>query len=1660
MDVLHCQASAWDVDDFSSCFKQKYLLTAIPLATVGVSAALVFSASLKTWWYGSRVRGYVPVGQDDDPFRRPAEYNDESAIIDDDDDDDYPIIRMATNANAGGEAQTAVAGDVIDAGKLRVRVVNPRGSSFRVALERTAAFGELAVHGVLLLLMFVDGDIRIALRDHVAWALGGSVFWAYVCVLAVLRTSSSEFLTSFLADSVCQHVYYVYNIGWIVSMFMFRSILLHSTGTIMDSFVPLDFLLATVLLYMAWTVKLSAKPIYLEASEGYAENCEPEASMFSFLSYYWMQQTIVKGFRKPLELIDILDLQPGDRAHAILVEFRRKGREVSFFLGLIRYFKRQIVYGMLWAGVHSFATFVPTLLIRRILEYMEDPVNIPANMGWFYVAMVFVAGMVDTVTNNQSYWNGRKICTKIKAIIIGELYAKALRRKTAAEAKEAGEDEETDVGGIINLMAVDAFKVAELCAYLHSLVASVFMMFVAMVMLYQTLGASALAGVATIILLIPGQYWFSVVFGRCQEELMKRTDRRVQKTNEVLNAIKIIKYFAWEKRFRDSLNDARAEELHMLYRRYLIWAISSVVWYGTPVYITLATFGFYTLGAKKELTAPVAFSALALFNLLRIPLDQMSEMFKLLLQCRTSIIRIQDFLNEPETTKYEQLQAAVPEGPAIGFRGAEFAWGAGRKANEFRLRDLDVEFRLGRLNLVIGPTGSGKTSLLMALLGEMNLLKGSVHLPGLNRFGERTQVDRASGMADSVAYCAQQAWLTNDTVRNNILFGNPVDEERYEAVVEACGLRRDFQILTMGDRTEVGERGIALSGGQKQRISLARALYSPARHLLLDDCLSAVDSHTAVWIYEHCITGPLMAERTCILVSHNVALTLTSADHVVYMDRGAVAMQGTPEQVYNAGLLGDDELLRQSASMATSRSLSRTTSMANLKKQVDIAVAVEAIAEAETSSSTASDDKKAKAEDDGELSKKLVEKEHQSIGSVKWSVYTLYLSSLGNAWFWVAVSAIYIGLQLIIAGQSYWVKLWAADPSMGNGEIPIEVEYVPEMHAALAGPAGSSGSALYALGAVRGVAVATGATVAVATPAAVAPATPAGHSTVYYLLWYAVITLTYTAVIFTRDAVLFWGSIRASTVLFNRLLHKVLRSKLRFFDATPIGRIMNRFSKDMEIVDQEAAPTIIFVFHSIFSVFTILAIIIVLIPEFVVATVVIFALFAVVVVLYLQTSRELKRMEAVTRSPIYQHFGETLVGITTIRAYGYEDQFIAENEARIDHNNRPFWNVWACNRWMSFRVDTIGVLVSFSAAAFVVVSVGRIDSGLAGLTLSYAVTFTEALLWFVWVYAQNEMNMNSLERISEYMDIEEEADEIVEGTRPPANWPDKGAISVQDLSLKYAPGLPNVIRNVSFDVAPNYKVGIVGRTGAGKSTIASAFFRFLEAETGRIVIDGVDIATIGLYDLRSSLTIIPQDPTLFSGTIRSNLDPFDAYSDAAVFQSLLRVNLIDVMPASAGGPPDDDASLSVVERHKRRANPFYDLASPVTEAGGNLSQGQRQLMCLARSLLKAPKIILLDEATASIDYATDAQIQDTIRQEFSQTTVITIAHRLRSIIDYDMILVLDAGQVKEYAKPHTLLQQPDSIFRSMCENSGELEQLEELAAKAFVAQGGVIPAVP
>ncbi|KAK9465458.1 hypothetical protein V1512DRAFT_210824 [Lipomyces arxii] len=1673
MVQLFCPSPLWRVDDFNSCVQDRYLHFFYPLILVlGSFSLLLYSGTvrlprfIRRPWLRNRGYTALPGGvvddSEDEVFLDPiyrlrttdasAEYDEISENADNRDleDEAADVLARSSNDNANNVPALFLS-------------ATP-GRRLRAVAEEVIAITLVVAHvlmlvGIILVQYpsFYSERIRL-----VHYCVATSLLSGYVLVLAILRLLPSvRYNSPFLRI----HVALFYFIAWIIATINLRSALVHDSLNGFVFLTTLDFIAYSVLFVLSLMAPLNDRPTYLETVDGLTPNPVPYSSLFKILTFSWADTVIRTGYYRPLKMDEVWDLKDDCRSLIIMPGYRLAKGSRTMLYGLLTFFKPRLLRGFFFSVLFAIFTFTPTILVRQILRYLENPAGEPTHMAWMYVFLMLVFAFVNATCSAQALWTFRETCVRARAVIVAELYSKALKRKVAVHApdsaevkdvkakqkakdggevddtkKEKIEDESIDLGGVINLMAVDAFSIAEVLARLNPLIKGTLMIFISMILLYQTLGPSAIAGSLCMLTLLPINYKFSRTFGKIQKELLSITDRRIQKTNELLQSIKIIKFFAWEDQFKDSLQVVRNEELKMLRKRFLVLAFAAMIWFGFPTIITLISFGFYTMVEKKELTASVAFSSLSLFNLMRTPMDRLAEMITNVIEARTSVERVQKFLDEEETQKYAQLtEARRSQGdPVIGFKdAASFAWGDGTTNFDFKLQDLDISFEVGKLTVVVGPTGSGKSSLLLALLGEMNLLKGKVFLP-CSHLLEQPVANRMTGLTDTIAYCAQQPWLLNDTIRENILFGNKYVEARYRAVVKFCALTRDFQILDAADQTQVGEKGISLSGGQKQRISLARALYSPARHLILDDCLSAVDSHTALYLYENCITGPLMKDRTCILVSHNVALTLTLASKVIVLENGRIVAQGDPAEIVDTGVLGSDELLL--SSIQNSRDISRVQSPTNVAvDKHEIAALLPASADEQDTKEL---NQKRKAKTNEEL---------QQVGMVKLGVYVSYIKAMGGAKYWICIVLAFIVHQATSVSQSWWVRVWSAAVSS------IETFFKGEMLSARAiSPQNFSASQLFEYLPESGVNNALQPLLSVSTDEYVADFSAAadvhikqGHSTQYYMAVYALIALLYVFLSFFREALFYFGSLSASKTLFDKLLNTVMRAKPRFFDSTPVGRIINRFSKDVESIDREVAVDGLSFIHSILSVGVIIGVISVIIPGFLLIGSFIIVLFFMINLFYLQSSRELKRMQSVTRSPIYQHFGETLVGISTIRAYGYEQRFITENMNKVDTNTRPYWMMWALNRWMCFRTDCTGGLVAFFAGVFVLMSGDKIDSGLAGLILTYAITFTENMFWVVLLYATNEMNMNSVERIDEFLSIEQEAEEIIPGSRPPTQWPSQGAISVTDLSLRYAPELPLVIKNITFDVVPCSKIGIVGRTGAGKSTIASAFFRFLEADTGKIIIDGLDISKIGLRDLRERLTIIPQDPTLFTGTIRSNLDPFGTYSDNQIYTALRHVHLIDEIPGEDAEGSSSGISRTDMEQEAYDMNVFYRLDSAVTEGGGNLSQGQRQLMCLARSLLRAPKIILLDEATASIDYYTDAQIQETIRREFSQTTILTIAHRLRSIIDYDKILVLDFGEIKEYAAPHLLLQQQDSIFRSMCASSGELETLEELAKQAY-----------
>ncbi|KAG0027521.1 hypothetical protein BGZ81_005507 [Podila clonocystis] len=1478
----------------------------------------------------------------------------------------------------------------------------------------------------------------------------------------------------------------------------------------------LNSVLCTV---FAWVITTTSKGPAV-TYEGKTISWEFNASFFRWITFDWMNNIMWDGYERALELeflpalTDQMRARPMYKLFARSRNYLRNSTKPSLLWRIYYTNRRDIWINFVFGVISSVSSFGMPYFLKHLLIYIETKDG-PREIAYLYVFGMLFCDVVKSLTFEQNLYYGRRVDVRLRAMLSAEVYAKSLRRKDMTGIVPAvltRKGARSDTGMITNLMAVDANRVSALGSSIFFLYTCPLEIIIGVIMLYNVLGASAFIGMAVMLVTAPAHHYAAKKYSRIQEQLMETRDRRVGLVSEMLQGIRMIKFFAWEKNIQKKIMEIRDQELRRFIRLYIVSTIFTLLWFGSPILVTVMCFTSYTKLEHKELTSAVAFTSMAIFIILRGPLNILPGMVADLLEAMVSIRRIEAFLNEKEIWKYtdqakketEPAQSTQAQSPhihaqspptqshtihpaptptAIGFDNATFRWhtrssafGAASSANNngaFTLKNITLNFPMGKLSLVCGSTGSGKTSLLMALLREMDLISGKVNLP---RATTRVVSPLTGYIPGAVAYVSQYPWLQQASIRDNIMFGSPFEADRYQHVLEACALLPDLQIFEHGDLTEIGEKGITLSGGQKQRVALARAIYSRAQFLLFDDCLSAVDAHTARYLFENCLMGPLMNGRTRILVTHHVRLCLRDAAYVALLKEGSLILSGSPVKLIRSGFLC--EILERNGMMEEDKDTSSSSTLA-----ADGAVS--------NASSVTSGSPVLKA---AQVPKKLVNDEDRPRGKVKLMVYKMYMAACGGAGFWIILTFILSVVRMLGVMEIVWLQQWADPETHDEDDMDLD----------------------------------------------------------YYIGIYCFITLMAVFLTIVRMFWQFYGSIRASRSLYEELLVSIVRAPIRFFDTTPVGRIINRFSKDFEVIDGHMITKMVTILLIIFGIIAVIVIISAVTPAFLIAAAVIAIAYFFVGVYYIASSRELKRIESITKSPLYSHFGETLVGVSTIRAFGAESRFMEEVLVKLDNNNTPYYFLWMCNRWLSVRVDFMGSMVSFIAGILILISENRLVERWAGVSLGSAMNFMGLIYWLVRIYTEMEMSLNSVERVHEYIDMPQEPPAIIEGSRPPAGWPYDGTIEIKDLTMQYAPDLGPVLHQISINIRPREKIGIVGRTGSGKSTLALSLFRFMEPTSGSIVIDGIDIANIGLEDLRRRLTIIPQDAVLFNGTIRSNLDPFQEHEDHEIWEALRRVHL--VKPNSPQGsvsgypspiqdhhnhsdfhhhphahyddpsyPMDPEVTASVSEyghqafedpfhpadvlstssrqdyldyrdhsvetpllasaalmpsdsilcaplnqgdqaelahHHQQQQqqqqcammgliNPFASLESPVSDGGYNFSQGQRQLLCMARALLRQSKVIIMDEATASVDFATDEKIQTTIRNELGDSTLITVAHRLRTIMDYDRVLVLEQGHVMEFDSPINLITNPTSRFRDMVEKSGDMDTLFEMAARAY-----------
>ncbi|KAJ9492575.1 hypothetical protein VN97_g667 [Penicillium thymicola] len=1349
---------------------------------------------------------------------------------------------------------------------------------------------------------------------------------------------------------------------------------------------------------------------------------EHGASFFSVLSFQWMAPLMKVGYLRPLELQDIWTVNPdravdvlSGRLDAALEKRMESGINRPLLWALYDTFRFEFLLGGICQFFSSlllvFAPYLTRYLIAFATEaYVAEKAGQPAphiGKGMGFVVGITCMQALQSLCTNQFLYRGQVVGGQIRAVLISHIFNKAMKLSGRAKAggqatpeevkalettkdallkpEEKGKKQKPDIalpapggvagdgrgwnnGRITALMSIDVDRINLACGMFHMIWTAPISIIVTLVLLLVNIGYSCLSGYALLIIGVPFLTFAVRSLITRRRSINKITDQRVSLTQEILQAVRFVKYFGWESSFLGRLKEIRGREIRSIQTLLAIRNAILCVAMSIPVFASMLAFVTYALSNHDLDPAPI-FSSLALFNSLRMPLNMLPMVIGQVTDASTAFNRIQEFLLAEEQT--EDIERDQNMENAIEMEHTSFTWErlptdekdadkAEKKAaalpepteestlkqdnadetpiEPFKLSDMTFEVGRHELLAVIGTVGCGKSSLLSALAGDMRLTDGTIRL------------------STTRAFCPQYAWIQNTTVRNNILFGKEYDEAWYEQVIDACALTPDLEILPNGDQTEIGERGITVSGGQKQRLNIARAIYFNAEMVLMDDPLSAVDAHVGRHIMDKAICG-LLKDRCRILATHQLHV-LSRCDRIIVMDAGRINAVDTFDN-----LMRDNEVFKRLMSS------SRQEDMQEEEEEV-VDEVVDEINQNEPSPKKAGPAKPTAA---------LMQQEEKATESVGWSVWKAYIRASGS-YFNAVMVFILLGLTNVAnVWTSLWLSYWTSD------KYP-------------------------------------------------------GLSTGQYIGIYAGLGVSVVLLMFSFSTYMTTCGTNASKTMLQRAMSRVLRAPMSFFDTTPLGRITNRFSRDIQVMDNELSDAMRIYALTMTMIISIMVLVIVFFYYFVIALVPMIILFILASNYYRASAREMKRHESILRSMVYARFGEAITGIACIRAYGVENQFRRTIRDSIDVMNGAYFLTFSNQRWLSVRLDAVATLLVFVVGVLVVTSRFNVSPSISGLVLSYILAIAQMLQFTVRQLAEVENNMNATERVHHYgTELEEEAP--LHKVEVPASWPEKGHIEFSSVEMRYRAGLPLVLQGLTMDVRGGERIGIVGRTGAGKSSIMSALFRLTELSGGSIKIDDLDISTVGLHDLRSRLAIIPQDPALFKGTIRSNLDPFNEHNDLELWSALRKAYLIDQEQALEGeelpsGPASGATTPVTGNDVKARPTKTLTLESPVDDEGLNFSLGQRQLMALARALVRDARIIVCDEATSSVDFETDQKIQHTMAQGFDGKTLLCIAHRLRTIIHYDRICVMDKGRIAEMDAPAVLWDKADGIFRAMCERSG------------------------
>ncbi|KAJ5923278.1 hypothetical protein N7454_008523 [Penicillium verhagenii] len=1148
--------------------------------------------------------------------------------------------------------------------------------------------------------------------------------------------------------------------------------------------------------------------------------------------------------------------------------------------------------------VRSVVTFGSPYCVMRLLTFLEDN-NGPANSAWLWLIGITVFSTAEALLHHQLAWiQWSEMGIPIRAQLIMAIFSKALRAK---DSKDIGDKPEA-----INLISSDTLSFTKFTAVNYILPFSCIKFLFAVLFLFRLLGwQSTIVAVLATIATVPVHSGVLKQERTTKKRLTVARDKKAKAINEALQSLRQIKFSALETQWEERIEVCRQAELIEMRKSFIAINIRSVWKVASPFIVAAAAICSYAY-TQSEVSSSIIFTIIELLPHIQGALGMVPLVVQDYLAARSNSRRMETFLKAPEM---EEILDESPTG-CVAFRNAQIAWPSDQKQKHqekqssvperFELHSLDVEFPLGELSVIHGETGSGKSLVLAAILGEVDLLSGRIEVPSLEQ---------------SVGFVSQTPWLQNATIKDNILFGSELDETRYRKVLRACALETDLAALPKGDKTYIGLRGVKLSGGQRARVSLGRALYSNAQLLVMDDIFSALDSHVSKDIFR-ALTGELSKRRTRILATHHLSLCLPGAKLIVEI---------------------------KNSTMSSSLNLNMTEpTLDSLEPEID------------TSSIPPTKEEVSKP-----VSVKL--KTETANPESEWESCKIYFSAAGGLQF----AAIYIlGLlgKQIVTALTTWT-LGRINSKRGTSDFSNS---------------------------------------------------DTGRHLWYYLYMYLLGCLSAVVLEFLLNMHIFSGSLRASETLFRAMTVNVIRMPLLWLDNTPLGGILKRFNFDIRQVDD-------FLLHTTSEFANCLVKLIIvgyigIQRSFFTGCLAAALLFwcSQVSKGYIKARKPIKRGESEANADILEYLTTAAAGVSTIRAFKVVDTFIDQMHSRVDRLSLVRRHFWIFNRWLGLQMSLMGIILS-AGTGFVLLSWSSVlDASLVGFSLTFSMGFSHATFTAVNNFGMLENYMNAAVGIISYSKLKGEDQD---GNDVPTTWPSRGEVEVKGLSVSYSPELPLVLKDISFSVGSGQRIGIVGRTGAGKSSLTLALLRLIDPQRGSILIDGIDISTIKLQSLRSKIAFIPQDPVLFSGTVRSNLDYFQEIPTDKLNDALRRVKLLS---------EDDEQRTGL-----------FTLDSPISAGGANMSQGQRQLLCLARILIRDPKIIILDEATSAVDNETDLWIQDTIRSEFNRTLIV-VAHRLRTIASFDKVIVIDDGRIGEIGTPAELLK-AKGLFYDLVQKSQDKE---------------------